>query len=148
MTSRGICAGVGVTLVCSALIGLGAGSACAQSSASPDQWEGRRVVSVRVVDQAGAVFESNPSGLPLQPGQPFSVDAERQSLRQLFRTGRYSDLTAELTEAADGIHLDFVAAPTYFVNKVAVTGLPDHRVCRRRRLPCDFHWEKASANPT
>jgi outer membrane protein insertion porin family len=125
MTLRGICAVLAVILVFSALFGLSAEPARAQSSASPDQWEGQRVVAVRVVDQSGTVLESNPPGLPLQPGQPFSAEAERESLRQLFRTGRYADLIAELTSVDGGVRLDFAVAPTFYVNKVLVSGLPD-----------------------
>jgi outer membrane protein insertion porin family len=125
MSSRGICAAVAVFLVFFALAGLGAKSALAQSSAPPDQWEGRRVTAVRVLDENGAVLESNPSGLPLQPGQPFSAQAERDSLRQLYRTGRYADLTAKLAAVDGGVRLDFAASPTYYVNKVVVNGLPD-----------------------
>ena len=124
MTLRGICAVAAGTAVLSALLEVGAQTARAQSLALP-QWEGQRVVVIRVVDDSGAVLESNPAGLPLQPGQTFSVEAERESLRQLFRTGRYSDLTAELTSVEGGVRLDFAVEPTYYVNKVAISGLPD-----------------------
>jgi outer membrane protein insertion porin family len=125
VASRGICAFVGVTLICSALFELGAASARAQSAVPPDQWEGRRVVAVRIVDQAGAVLESNPSGVAIQPGQPFSAEAERETLRQLYRTGNYAELTARLTEESGGVRLDFAVEPNYFVNQVSVSGLPD-----------------------
>jgi len=59
------------------------------------------------------------------PARPFQAEAERESLRQLFRTGRYADLTAELTAVNGGVRLDFAVAPTYYVNKVIVDGLPD-----------------------
>ena len=77
------------------------------------------------MDQSGAALETNPTGLPLQPGQPFSAEAERESLRQLFRTGRYADLVAELTPVEGGVRLDFAVAPAYYVNKVVISGLPD-----------------------
>lgn len=122
---RRICA-VAVTLVLSALFELGAAPARAQSPALPQpQWEGQRVVAIRVVDDSGAVLESNPAGLPLQPGQPFAAETQRECLRQLFRTGRYADLTAELTPVEGGVLLDFVVESNYFVNKVVVTGLPE-----------------------
>src|ERR1700675_126646 len=125
MTLRGICALAAGTLVLSLLLELSAEPARAQSPALAQQWEGQRVVAVRVVDESGAVLESNPAGLPLQPGQSFSAEAERESLRQLFRTGRYADLTAELTSVEGGVRLDFAVEPTYYVNKVAISGLPD-----------------------
>src|SRR3990172_8718396 len=126
MMLRHICA-VAVPLLFSALFELGAAPARAQSPAlpQPPQWEGQRVVAIRVVDDSGAVLESNPAGLPLQPGQAFSSEAGRESLRQLFRTGRYADLTAELAPVEGGVRLDFVVQPNYYVNKVLVAGLPE-----------------------
>src|ERR1041385_7606494 len=124
MTLRGICAvGAGI-IVLSALLGPGAEAARAQSPPL-GQWEGQRVVAVRVLDESGAVLESNPAGLPLQPGETFSAEAERESFRQLYHTGRYADLTAELTSVEGGVRLDFAVEPTYYVNKVKITGLPD-----------------------
>jgi outer membrane protein insertion porin family len=82
-----------------------------------------RVVAVRIVGESGAVLEENPPRLTLQPGQPFSLDAERQTLRELFRTGRYADLRTVLTPVAGGVRLDYVVRPNLFINQVLVTGL-------------------------
>ena len=121
---RRICA-VAVSFVLSALFELGAAPARPQSPALPQQWEGQRLVAIRVLDGSGAVLESNPAGLALQPGAAFSSEAGRESFRQLFRTGRYADLTAELAPVEGGVRLDFVVQPNYYVNKVLVTGLPE-----------------------
>jgi outer membrane protein insertion porin family len=82
-----------------------------------------RVVAVRIVTETGAVLEENPPRLTLQPGQPFSLDAERQTLRELFRTGQYADLRAVLTPVAGGVRLDYVVSANLFINQVLVTGL-------------------------
>src|ERR1700690_2070751 len=82
-----------------------------------------RVVDVRIVGETGVVLEENPPRLTLQPGQPFSLDAERQTLRELFRTGRYADLRAVLTPVAGGVRIDYVVRPNLFINRVLVTGL-------------------------
>lgn len=58
-----------------------AGSLAAQGGLSG---EPPRVVAVRVVSESGAVLEENPSKLPLQPDQLYSVETERASLRELF----------------------------------------------------------------
>src|SRR5690348_1594779 len=73
------------------------------SSGEPPQ-----VVAVRVVTESGAVVEQNPPKLTIQPGQTFSMEAESASLRELFRTGRYADLRAELADVPGGVRLDFV----------------------------------------
>ena len=53
-----------------------------------------RVAAVRVVTESGAILEQNPSELTIQPGQPYSREAESASLRELFRSGSYADLRA------------------------------------------------------
>lgn len=82
-----------------------------------------RVVAVRVVAESGAVLEQNPPKLTLQPGQPFSLEAESASLRELFRSGRYADLRAELTDVPGGVRLDFVVRQNLYINRVQIEGL-------------------------
>jgi outer membrane protein insertion porin family len=107
--------------VCLALLCLApALSLAAQTGPAPAP---PRVVAVRIVGETGAVLEENPPRLTLQPGQLFSLDAERQTLRELFRAGRYADLRAVLTPVAGGVRLDYVVRPNLFINQVSVTGL-------------------------
>src|SRR6185437_10212994 len=94
-------------------------------SGSPAKQESRPVTDIRIVTQTGDVLQENPAGLPLKPGQPFSMDAERETLRQLFRTGRYADLTARLEPNAAGVRLEFVVRQNYFVNVVNIIGLTE-----------------------
>jgi outer membrane protein assembly complex protein YaeT len=82
-----------------------------------------RVVAVRVVTESGAALEQNPPKLTLQPGQPFSMEAESASLRELFRSGRYADLRAELTDVPGGVRLDFVVRQNFYINRVQIEGL-------------------------
>src|SRR5258708_27857499 len=97
-----------------------AGPLAAQSGFSG---EPPQVVAVRVVAESGSVLEQNPAKLPLQPGQPFSMEAESASLRELFRSGRYADLRAELADVAGGVRLDFVVRQNYYINRVQIEGL-------------------------
>ena len=97
-----------------------AGPAAAQNGPSG---EPPRVVAVRVVTESGSVLEQNPPQLTLQPGQPFSMEAESTSLRELFRTGRYADLRAELTDVPGGVRLDFVVRQNFYINRVQIEGL-------------------------
>ena len=111
---------IAAALLC--LIGVTMWAPAAPADSLP-QIEGQRVTSIRIVGESGAVLEDNPAGLALAPGQPFSIDAERQTLRQLYRTGRYSDLVAEVSPAGDGLLLSFVAQQNYFVSRVLILGL-------------------------
>src|SRR6202049_2442960 len=82
-----------------------------------------RVVAVRVVTESGSVLEQDPSQIALQHGQPFSMDAESSSLRELFRSGRFADLRAELTDVPGGVRLDFVVRQNLYINRVQIVGL-------------------------
>jgi outer membrane protein insertion porin family len=97
-----------------------AGPVAAQNALSG---EPPRVVAVRVVSESGAVLEQNPPKLTLQPGQPFSIGAEGTSLRELFRTGLYADLRAELTDVPGGVRLDYFVRQNYYINRVQIEGL-------------------------
>jgi outer membrane protein insertion porin family len=104
------------------------GFAAAAQSVSPQaalQMEGKRLVALRVVDESRQVLEENPADLPLKPGQPFTLEAERDSLRQLFRTGRYADIVAEVAPQEDGLRLDFVVQQNFYVNAVTIEGLQE-----------------------
>src|SRR6195256_1610869 len=82
-----------------------------------------RVVAVRVVTESGSVLEEDPPQIPLQHGQPLSIDAESASLRELFRSGRFADLRAELTDVPGGVRLDFVVRQNFYINRVQIVGL-------------------------
>src|SRR5438445_294215 len=110
-------AGIGLGCVAGAV-------AQAQTAPSPPaQLDGRRVVAIRIVDQSGEVLDENASGLPLRVNQPFTLDVERESLRQLYRTGRYADIVAQVTNRPEGLQLDFVVRRNFFINAVRVNGL-------------------------
>ena len=97
-----------------------AGSADAQGNSTG---EPPLVAAVRVVTESGAVLEQNPSELPIRPGQAFSMETESSSLRELYRTGQYADLRAELTDVPGGVRLDFIVQQNYYINRVQVEGL-------------------------
>jgi outer membrane protein assembly factor BamA len=99
---------------------LSAGSAAAQGDRPG---EPPRVTAVRVVTESGSVLEQDPPQLPIRSGQVFSMEAESASLRELFRTGQYADLRAELTDVPGGVRLDFVVRQNFYINRVQVEGL-------------------------
>jgi len=85
--------------------------------------EAPRVVAVRVVTESGVVLEENPPKLTLQPGQTFSTESESAGLRELFRSGKYADLRAELADVPGGVRLDFVVRQNLYINRVQIDGL-------------------------
>ncbi len=100
------------------------GSARAQTApAASMQFEARRVNTIRIVDQSGEVLDANVGNLPLRVGQPFTLEAEREALRRLYRTGWYSNIIARVTNDPEGLRLDFVVQRNFFVSAVQVNGL-------------------------
>src|SRR5690348_7423900 len=92
--------------------------AVARAQTTLPQLEGRPLTAVRIVDQSGNLLEENVSGLPLQASRPFTLEGERESLRQLYRTGRYADISAQVTNRPEGVQLDFVVRLNFFANGV------------------------------
>jgi len=92
------------------------------ASAAPTLPDGQTVVVVRIVTDAGQVLEENPA-LAAQAGKPFDSEAVRESLKQLHRTGLYSDVQAQTTAVPGGVRLDFVVRRNFYVNQVRVEGL-------------------------
>ncbi len=138
---------IGAALLCLAAI-------AAQGQSSPplaSSPEGQRVTAIRVVGESDTVLDVNPKTLPLQPGQPFSLDAERESLRQLFRTGRYAEIEAQTAPDAGGVRLDFIVQRNFYVNSVWVGGLrepPNESVAQSSlRLPLGEVFRESQMPP-
>ncbi|MGH8337557.1 MAG: hypothetical protein ACRETL_12205, partial [Gammaproteobacteria bacterium] len=87
--------------------------------------EGKRIASVRVVDDKGTPIPEKVTPLPLKSGDAFHIDVERASLRTLNQTGLFSDVQTKATNEADGLHVDFVVTRNYYNNVVRVYGLKD-----------------------
>jgi len=93
--------------------------------AQTQEFEGRRVAEVRVTTEEGRLLERNPPELPLQPGQPYSTEAEQAALKQLFRTGLYADIRTVVRPAGEALQVDFVVQQNYFIGVVRLAGLEE-----------------------
>ncbi|HKO04532.1 MAG TPA: POTRA domain-containing protein [Candidatus Acidoferrales bacterium] len=101
-----------------------AGALFAQTAAdSAESLLGRRVVAVRVVAEPERVLSENPSDLAVQPGAPLERDALRASLRRLYSSGRYADVSAEAVSVPGGVRLDFRVRENSFIGNVRIEGL-------------------------
>jgi outer membrane protein insertion porin family len=92
------------------------------------QWNGLRVEEIRF---AGVTFpDSNPLAkiIRAQVGHPLSPASVRQSLRDLFKTGRYQDIGLSGTRNGDSVTLIFTGTPLYYVGRVEITGVKDDRL--------------------
>ncbi len=88
-------------------------------------FEEQRVAAVRIVSEGGEVLLENPAELAQQAGQNYHSDAVRESLRQLYRSGRYADVRAEAAAVEGGVRVDFVVQPNFYVNSIHVSGLKE-----------------------
>ena len=67
------------------------------------------------------------SMIPTQEGKPLGREQLQESLRILFATGRFSELSAECEPSANGeVTLSFANAANYFIGLVRVEGGPGH----------------------
>jgi outer membrane protein insertion porin family len=90
------------------------------------KYEGRRIASVRFepAEQPLTTAELE-RALPLRTGSIFHERDLRQAIKNLFATGRFSDLAVDATESGDGVALRFVTKPAYFVGRVVISGVKD-----------------------
>lgn len=87
--------------------------------------EGKRLASVRVVNDAGQPIPEKLAPLPLKVGEAFHMDAERASLRALNQTGLFASVQTKSMIAPDGLHIDFVVTRNYYNNAERVHGLKE-----------------------
>jgi outer membrane protein insertion porin family len=87
--------------------------------------EGQTVLSVQVVDQAGAVQAGPLPPLALQASKPFDIQAEQQSLRSLYATGRFAGIHTVAENAPGGLEIEFVVSRNFYNGVVTIDGLND-----------------------
>ncbi len=61
--------------------------------------------------------------LVLRPGSIFTEHALRETIQNLFSSGRYSDLAVDAADNGSKVSLRFVTKRAYFVGRVLVTGV-------------------------
>jgi len=62
--------------------------------------------------------------LPQKSGEPLNRDTIRDSIRELYATGRFADIQAEVVPSGDGVVLTFATSANFFVGAVNVEGGP------------------------
>ena len=63
--------------------------------------------------------------LALQAGKPFDFVLERESLRELYHLGDYSDIRVTTSLEASGVRVNFVVQLNYYNNVVRIEGLKE-----------------------
>jgi outer membrane protein insertion porin family len=99
--------------------------ACLPALAQEAPVEQQRVAEVRIVDESGKSVAQYKASLPLQPGKPFDFAVERDTLRELYRTGDYADIRVTAEPGAEGLRVNFIVRRNYFNNVIRVEGLKE-----------------------
>ena len=87
------------------------------------QWKGLAVTGVQF---EGVTFDSTdtlPSELSQKAGEPLDPVKVRQSMRRLFASGRYRDITVRGVRAGDAVTLVFAGVPRYYVGRITILGV-------------------------
>jgi outer membrane protein assembly complex protein YaeT len=93
-----------------------------QSSSSG--YDGKTIQTLDLPGVAGSDRDHLLQLLPLKVGTPLDRDRVRDSIRVLYATGRFADIQAEVAPSGDGVSLNFVTSPNFFVGAVEVEGAP------------------------
>ena len=93
-------------------------------SANPSSSENSsQVVEFRVVTSDGKVLHLAGNPISLEIGKPLDRDQVAASLKALYRTGSFSDISAVAEPVAGGIRVDFVVKENLFFNQLILLGL-------------------------
>ncbi|HXP42342.1 MAG TPA: POTRA domain-containing protein [Candidatus Acidoferrales bacterium] len=94
------------------------------SLAAMSSYVGRTVKSVELpgVPDADHLLQM----VPQKAGQPLDRDQVRDSIRELFSTGRFADIQAEVTVSGGDVILTFTTSLNFFVGAIDVDGAPGH----------------------
>jgi outer membrane protein insertion porin family len=92
-------------------------------TAGDEPW-GQEVIEVRIEPDANLSTEDFRAQIVQKVGEPLDPSKVAQSLKNLYATGRFTDLRADWEPRDQGIALIFVAKVQYFVGVVNVEGAP------------------------
>ena len=101
-----------------------AGDLKAQTFDSGVKLWGEPVLDIRLRCDASLSLADFPGVVTQEPGQPLDPSKVSESLKRLYATGRFAELSAEGEPGPGGVHLVFVARAQYFVGVVQVGGTP------------------------
>ena len=112
----------------------GSGGADACGSDAPGlttsvwDWKGLRVDKIEF---EGVTFEATdmlPKELAQKVGTPLDPEQVRASLRRLFASGRYRDISVRGVRQGDAVTLIFAGVARYYVGRVTIMGVKNDRL--------------------
>jgi outer membrane protein insertion porin family len=95
----------------------------AKPAGGQEPW-GQKVVAIRLHTDANLSLDEFRERVVQQAGQPLDQEKVSQSLKALYSTGRFIDLSAVAHPASGGLELVFEGKARYFIGIVSVRGTP------------------------
>jgi len=101
-----------------------AGLACAgHALTAPAEW-GRPVTRVRLDCDARISLDNFAAQITQKVGEPLDPAKVRETLKNLYATGRFREVRADAESTEAGVELVFVARAVFFVGVICVEGAP------------------------
>jgi outer membrane protein insertion porin family len=91
-------------------------------------WEGLQVDAVEFVGVDRTRLEPLPETLALQPNQALRAADVRESLRRLYATGLYTEISVEGERHGSAVTIRFNGTPQFFLGRVTVEGVKNDRL--------------------
>ena len=91
-------------------------------------WKGLRVENVEFQGVSFDAGDPLPAQLPQQVGQALDPAKVTSSVRKLFASGRYRDISVSGRSEGSGVTLIYVGKPRYFVGRVQIVGVKQERL--------------------
>lgn len=85
---------------------------------------GRRVTHLRLESDANLSIEEFTPQIAQKVGEPLDASRVSETLKNLYATGRFSELRADWEATAEGVELVFVGRAQFFVGRMEVEGAP------------------------
>lgn len=119
--------------------------------ANAQSYDGRRITAIEFLP----VDQPIPDGelrqiLPLKPGESYSPIRLRAAMAVLFRTGRFSNISADLSTRGEDLVLTFATEPNSFVGNVDVLNgpgaIPRGALINAAKLPLGTLFDERTLN--
>jgi outer membrane protein insertion porin family len=91
-------------------------------------WKGLRVEKILFEGVTFDAVDTLPKELPQRVGTPLDPQEVRASLRRLFASGRYRDLSVRGLRDGDAVTLTFFGMARYYVGRVTINGVKSERL--------------------
>jgi outer membrane protein insertion porin family len=92
------------------------------------EWKGLRVDKILFEGVTFDASDTLPKELPQKAGTPLDPQAVRTSVRRLFASGRYRDISVRGVRQGDAVTLIFTGVARYYVGRVTIDGVKNDRL--------------------